>query len=305
MGGSARYRYTKKVEKINADTSLSDFERETLLQDADMVYQEQLRGEQLRKEQRKNGVNPNEVPKSLRTFDGHDNLSKKIYENSPKEARENIDAALENIRQAIEKHEFRRRINESTVEKILKSGRIMNQIEAHTTMGYYSPDERMAMSKEVFQHDDSLKPADYEKYGYLGNGESVAASTYGDLDIVFKKDRLMDRTTITYGDSLFERLAASRVTNPGIASMYGEDTWRAYGDKMDEFDSQIFRSQSRTLLDTGRAWGYAELQYHGDVTLDDIDHFSVPTYWENNPAHERTIKLIESYGIKVTYDDKQ
>lgn len=54
MGGSARYRYMKKVARINADTSLSDWERDTMLQDADMVYQEQSRREQERKAAKSN-----------------------------------------------------------------------------------------------------------------------------------------------------------------------------------------------------------------------------------------------------------
>ena len=61
---------------------------------------------------------------------------------------------------------------------------------------------------------------------------------------------------------------------------------------------------AKQLLKTGRAWGYAELQYHGNVTLDDIDHISVPKFWRGNPSHTEAIRAIESYGIKITYDDE-
>ena len=52
MGGSAKYRYTKKVAKINADPNLEDWERDMLLQDADVVYQEQRQRELERKAKR-------------------------------------------------------------------------------------------------------------------------------------------------------------------------------------------------------------------------------------------------------------
>ena len=39
--------------------------------------------------------------------------------------------------------------------------------------------------------------------------------------------------------------------------------------------------------------GYAELQFHGLLTNDAIDHFSVPKFWKGDPQHEATIKEIE------------
>lgn len=304
MGGNAKYRYGKKVARINADTSLSDWERETMLQDADAVYQEQRRRELLRKEQRENNIT--NIPKSLKYFDGHTETSTFIRKKSSAVAQKYIDEGIEYIRKAIEKHEFRTRIRESDVRKILESGRLKNQLETHTTMGADAPEDRMEMSMRVFQHDGNLKPEEYEKYGYLGNGETVAAWMYGNLDIVLKKDVMMDRTTITYGDSLYANKMASRVTDPGIASMFGMSDEYRLGIGMTVDEAEAFSRNAKKLYDTGRAWGYAELQYHGTLSLSEVvDHFSVPKTWKNNPAHEATIREIESAGFKVTYDNEK
>ena len=160
--------------------------------------------------------------------------------------------------------------------------------------------ERLDFSKEVYGHNGDLAPEEYENYGYLGNG-SAAADSYGDLDIVFKKDALFDRTTISFGDSLQGNLMPSFVSNPGIASFLkkGKTFLTAQ-------DARKFLKASQELLNTGypSELGYAELQFHGLLTNDAIDHFSVPKFWKGDPQHEATIKEIESYGFKVTYDDE-
>ena len=245
------------------------------------------------------------TPISLKSFNGHEQESADIRNNSSKEAQRYIDGGVRNIEAAVEKLEFRSRVKENDIVKILSSGRLMNQLETHTTMGADAPDTRKSMSKDVFQHGGNLQPKDYEKYGYLGNGDTVAGSSYGDLDIVFKKDRMMNRTTITFGDSLFAHMAASRVTKPGIASLFGKNGWSPIPKNVTVAEAKRFAEQAKKLYDTGSAWGYAELQFHGNVTLDDIDHISVPKFWRGSSRHAETIRRIESYGIKVTYDDNE
>lgn len=245
-----------------------------------------------------------ELPKTLQKFDGHKKVSEDIRNNSLKFAQRFIDEGLSDIQSAIAKFEFRKRVPESVVSQILSSGRIKNFLETHTTMGDDSVEDRIEASKVMFQYDDELEPREFENFGYLGDGNSVAADDYGDLDIVFKKDAMMDKTTITYGDSLLGKLAPSFVSNPGIASLFG------YGKYAGGIPNQVtvkqakqFAQDARKLLRTGKAWQYAELQFHGDLPISNIDHFSVPSFWKDNPSHEATIREIEASGFKITYDD--
>lgn len=246
----------------------------------------------------------NHQPKTLQGFDGHIKESEIIMKNLSPKAKIFVDKGMKNIKSAIEKLEFRKRISEKTVMQILQSGRIKSFIETGTSMSGDSDEkykqERKDFSREVYGYNGELSPEEYENYGYLGNG-SAAADSYGDLDIVFKKDALFDRTTITFGDSLQGKLLPSFVSNPGIASFAKNGT-----NFMTVAQAKEFYEQSKLLLETGypSGWGYAELQLHGLLPTEVIDHFSVPKTWKGNPSHEATIREIESYGFKVTYDDE-
>ena len=306
MGGSAKYRFIRNyIDRIKRTSNMlgTEYDEATARENAKRAYEEELRKqkEEIRKQEENERLA--KTPKTLRHFDGHEGKSKSIYDNSSERARGFIDEGIQHLREAVDKLEFRRRINERTVGKILDSGLIKNQFETQTSMGVHDNDMRKEFSQTAFQYDEDLAPADYEKYGYLGNGDYPAFG-YGDMDIVFKKDALMDRTTITYGDSLFPILRPSRVTNPGIASLYGSRGYDA--DYMRDTEAERFKQDAYNLATTGKnSWGYAELQYHGLLTTNDIDHFSVPKYWKDNPSHEATIRRIEAAGFKVTYDDSK
>ena len=60
MGGSAKYRYQKKVRQIESNPDYDDWERSWRLQDADMVYQEQRQRELERKAKREGTYVPPE-----------------------------------------------------------------------------------------------------------------------------------------------------------------------------------------------------------------------------------------------------
>lgn len=297
MGGSAKFRFVKRfIEKKRKEyeNEIFEFDEDYARQQAKEAYEQYLR-------EKNNPVNT-ELPKLLQNFTGHVEKSKNLRDNSPVEAQELIDRGEEYLRRAVEKLEFRRRINESTVKKILSSGRIMNQFETKTSMGAEDLDARDYFTRTAFQYDGALAPSDYEKYGYLGSPDSVSAASYGDLDIVFKKDTMIDRTTMTLGDSLYDVLYPSWVSNPHVISKYGAE-WEA-PDRLTVNQARTFYVDAKNLYETGSfGWQYAELQFHGEVTLNDIDHFSVPKTWRNNPSHEATIQQIQSAGFTVTYDN--
>ena len=99
---------------------------------------------------------------------------------------------------------------EEVLPKIIESGKLKTQFETNTSGGALSTSLRELTSKNLFGWKDRPTDAGFEKYGYLRAGSfkdevslgDVAVSQYGDASITFKKKNLMDRTTLTFGDSL-------------------------------------------------------------------------------------------------------
>ena len=245
------------------------------------------------------------TPSSLKNFTGNVNLANEQYGYASESAKAMINEGLENIREYINKSDFRIRVTNRAMNGILDSGEIKNQMQVGSSGGAYNPEMRKELSRRMFDHDGNLEDADYEKYGYLSDGSTDAAYFYGDYDIVLKKDRMMDRTTMTLGDSLdYDVIYPSFVNNPQFIS--NGDGLRT---RIDRF-AEDFLDKSRDLLNTGMFEdsydGYAELQFHGKVTINDIDHISMPRSWADPDNRSYNVDLIigrlNDRGIKVTFD---
>lgn len=244
----------------------------------------------------------NEKPATLKNFDGNVEWAKSWYDERSEREKRFIDEGIAAIKEYIQKAEFRIRVSETAMQGILNSGEIWNQLQVGTSNGAYDPERRRDISDLMFRHDGDLEDADYEKYGYLSDGTTDAADWYGDFDIVLKKDRMMDRTTITYGDSLdFDAICPSFVSNPQFISS---------GDRM-HGDAYDFMQRAKNLRDTGKFYdrgdGYAELQYHGKVTLNDIEYISLPKSWENG-VPSRFANIVERLldeGFKIKFNNHE
>ena len=209
---------------------------------------------------------------------------------------------MEVFRGIVNENEFRIRVSESVLPLIFESGDIKSQIETGTSNGMNDIDERKRISKVMFQHDGDLADDEYEKYGYLDNGtHEDMAWWYGDLDIVLKKDNLMNRTTFTLGDSLdYLTETPSFINNPLF-------TASGINQAKNEARAEWFLEHMNSLKTDGRYLddddGYAELQYHGKVTVKDIEYISLPSDWENNPVHKPIVDLITDNGFKIKYNN--
>ena len=134
----------------------------------------------------------------------------------------------------------------------------------------------------------------FEKYGYLGAKSSKnAPSTYGEVKFVFKKKSLLDRTTMTVGDSLVNNsygVIASRLTNPKVESIPG--VIKGDNTLLDITDKLIRTREIRPNMDPivvakkiladqpdkfGDMLDYFELQYHGDLKIEDIERCELPS----------------------------
>lgn len=243
--------------------------------------------------------NNQNVPASLKNFTGNTERAKRLYDSLSPEEREAVDAGMKAIQAYIDKSDMRIRVTKRAMLGILSSGEVWNQMQSGTSRGAYDPEERRRLSKKMFGHDGDLEDAEYEKYGYLSDGQTDAADWYGDFDIILKKNEMLPRTTMSLGDTLdYSVDYPSFLSNPQFISS---------GEGM-RTDAYRFQRRAEHLLRTGKYYdsgdGYAELQFHGSVTLADIDHISMPRGWKDNPpSYQReTIRALEDAGFKITYD---
>lgn len=221
------------------------------------------------------------------------------------------DEFLGRISEAMEKHDFVTDISAMNAIKVLEDGFLKNQFETGASDGgEYSPARRGALSKNLFGTDpESAKPYDYEKYGHLGNALMPYGrfSTYpdgtksGEVQIVFDKARVWDRTTYTMDDSLLgeDYRQPARVSDPKLCA-YEKNAyptgvhglhWNLAGD-------------TASMVETGkRRWGdNCELQFHGPITTNDISHIRIPYSLKGTDEVKTLIAKAGGLGIPVIWD---
>ena len=187
-----------------------------------------------------------------------------------------------------------------------------------------SKDMRKDASKKFFGH-GGLADTEYEKCGYLGysdedeDWDDSSHPIYGGsnpLTYTLKKDRMKDRTTYTWGDSLNER---GRITSAG----YGGDSPTIEGmtavsmrDAVymlrcfrDYKDGKITYWDFFKKIRTNANNHYVELQFHGPVTVEDIEQVS----WNDESTlqlafermkderRKRVIHLLQQNNVKLVY----
>ena len=206
------------------------------------------------------------------------------------------------LKEAIEREDFSIRTPSEAVENILRDGRFKTQMETNTSEGYLDIDLRKRATQNLFAYGEPIQVGDneYEIYGYLD--KASRANMYGDSRFVLKKQNLIDRTTVTVGDSLemLERggdPTPTKANNPKIIS-YGQVWDEGYPPTQERLD------QIRQDFDDIEAYGhkslggYVELQFHGGVALDDVDYVVVSKSAYNA---DEIARLAEEKGVDVKW----
>ncbi len=145
-----------------------------------------------------------------------------------------------------------------------------------------------------------LERKDYEKYGYLlDKNKSVAwlhnnAEGYGDIQVRFKKDKV--QCTWTFDDSLnsaqnSEYEQPSLTTNPQIASFD-----KCFEGSVEELLDSDWKNISKWKKQNGTL--YIELQYHGRLTIDDVESITFKGKLEDKIGLDLAKKL-KSKGIEI------
>lgn len=220
------------------------------------------------------------------------------------------------MRDIFEKNDFCMRLNKNVLPLIAES-KFMNQFETGNAPLGLTFDQRRAVAKKMFTIPEDAEGSEYEKYGFLGSknpkddfkDDENFTGDYGDSIVRFKKRNLMYRTTFTIGDSLFncinDDVRSSPVINPQIASIqrghvneviYGLNVVENADAEKSYLDIQALTRQK-----------YVELQYHGNLIIDDVESvtFNKKTTNINSPEVRRIIAMLKERGIKCYLVDSK
>jgi GNAT superfamily N-acetyltransferase len=167
---------------------------------------------------------------------------------------------LEEVRQTAPE-QMRVRVPVQVLESVLADGRWRTQFETGTSQGTYAPAMRRNREGASMGVPSDVPDAERPVYGYVGDPESgKTTGTYGEV-IFTVKPKVAGRTTLTFGDSL-------GVDGGGAVPLLGDiDRLQLAG----ATTGMWARNPANPDGDPLRAAGYNELQFHGGLTLDDVE----------------------------------
>lgn len=166
-----------------------------------------------------------------------------------------------------------------------KDGRFKSQFEVGTSCG--SLDSKLRSYNESIYFgfpDDPLKEKELRPiYGYSTSDEQginyyrpsglpdPTIRQYGDVYCEVKREKALKSATITFGDSLnrYNNFTATPFAKPHFTSLNVHDLTK-YLDKSPDFE--LGKHKSLTGAD---GYSYEELQYHNQLTLDDVKTINI------------------------------
>jgi hypothetical protein len=223
---------------------------------------------------------------------------------------EDIDRVGKVLKEVIDNNDFCMRVSGKALNDILDSGTFKNQMEVGKSRGLYDPTTRKTGSQNLFGTDITIKDGDFEKYGYLGTKDKKldlgdgSTAQYGGIIITFKKQNLMDRTTFTTTDSLGpamrKDIVAGSVKNPRANGIEKYDLKRV-ADTIKKGKIPNTKN-AQEFVDRLTYGDYFELQYHGKLTLADVQSITMKestTKGEYATVTPKTLEKIKKAGITL------
>ena len=215
-----------------------------------------------------------------------------------------IKASSEALKKIIDNSAYSMRFRSANIDKLIESGRFMNQFETGTSGGLVNVKFRRQATNQLFGLSGKrLKKPEFEKYGYFGNKDAYkdfaynltsynGVFQYGDVIIHFKKDKVTNKTTFTVNNSLgpavSKKLVADNPNRPNLVSIDNRVLKKTV-DLLKTSKIETPEEASKTL-----GVRYLEVQYHGDVNLSDVSSM----YFTNTPS-EKQIQSLKEFGINL------
>lgn len=218
---------------------------------------------------------------------------------------EEIELSRNVLKEVISNSAYSMRFKSANIDKLIESGRFMNQFETGTSGGTVNTKYRRQATNQLFGLSGKrLKKSEFEKYGYFGNKDAykdfVHNSTswggvgqYGDVIIHFAKDKMAGKTTFTVNNSLgpavYQELVAD---NPNRPNLVGIDK-----ELLKETVDLLKAGNIKTPEEASKALGvrYLETQYHGEVGMSDISSM----YFTKDKPSDKQIQSLREFGINL------
>ena len=215
-----------------------------------------------------------------------------------------IKASSEALKKVIDNSAYSMRFRSANIDKLIESGKFMNQFETGTSGGTINTKYRRQATNQLFGLSGKrLKKSEFEKYGYFGNKDAIKDYThnstswggvgqYGDVIIHFAKDKVANKTTFTVNNSLGPAVYQGLVAdNPNRPNLVGIDK-----ELLKKTVDLLKAGKIETPEEASKALGvrYLEVQYHGDVNLSDVSSM----YFTNTPS-EKQIQSLKEFGINL------
>lgn len=233
----------------------------------------------------------------------------------------------------LEDSNFFNAINVFTLEKILSDGRWKSQFETGTSDAKLDPHFRAQAEMELFGFNQDEEPTTYNEYdferyftdselhvlddykekravyGYFSDEECGAVNMegkvpppsnlrrYGNVIIKLKKDRILQKTTITFEDSLSKECAAVPATKPHFTALRPSilNRMRIASRRGVEGVDRVADSLKSSVVSDKLM--YTESQYHDGLVVDDIDTVYMSEHNESTSAEIQWARdLINAYN---------
>lgn len=209
-------------------------------------------------------------------------------------------------------------ISGDALEAVLRDGRYLTQYESGTSGGMFSPERRRQVERDQMgipaELEDRLRPV----YGYVPVDNTIplafddAARWYGEFAII-AKDAVRERTTISLGDSLDHSLHPVPMIGDAdrerqVAAIGGgfinDAALSGLVDILEEaelYDLADYYRMSDEDYDEDRV-KYVEVQVHGGLTVEDIDHIVVSNLELMDEYHPELRATAARLGIEIRED---